>query len=159
MKKYCYNSPVGKLWIAEKEGKLSHILFEDVLLCEIEKTSVIDSVCKQLDEYFAGERKTFDIPLCIEGTSFQQKVWNALLTVEYGKTATYGDIAKLIGQPEASRAVGGANNKNKIPIIIPCHRIIGKNGTLTGYAGGLDIKQYLLDLESKFVLSLKKHTD
>lgn len=149
MKKYCYNSPIGKVWIAEKDGKISNVGFSDNLDCVIEKTPIITETCRQLDEYFAKKRKVFELPLCIEGTEFQKKVWNALLTVGYGKTATYGDIAKLINQPKASRAVGGANNKNKIAIIIPCHRIIGKNGTLTGYAGGLNVKQYLLDLEQR----------
>lgn len=149
MKKYCYNSPIGKVWIAEKDGKISNVGFSDNLDCGIEKTPIITETCRQLDEYFAKKRKVFELPLCIEGTEFQKKVWNALLTVEYGKTVTYGDIAKLINQPKASRAVGGANNKNKIAIIIPCHRIIGKNGTLRGYAGGLNVKQYLLDLEQR----------
>ena len=149
MKKYCYNSPIGKVWIAEKDGKISNVGFSDNLDCGIEKTPIITETCRQLDEYFAKKRKVFELPLCLEGTEFQKKVWNALLTVEYGKTVTYGDIAKLINQPKASRAVGGANNKNKIAIIIPCHRIIGKNGTLTGYAGGLNVKQYLLDLEQR----------
>ena len=100
-----------------------------------------------LNEYFKGKRISFDLPLLFDGTEFQVKVWKALMTIDYGKTATYGDIAKLIGSPKAFRAVGGANNKNKIAIIIPCHRVIGSNGNLTGYAGGLGIKQYLLDLE------------
>lgn len=147
MKKYYYDSPVGKLWICEKDSKISQVSFTDVTECETEKTPLITKACEQLEEYFAQKRKTFDLPLCIEGSEFQRKVWHALLRVEYGKTATYGDIAKLIGKPKASRAVGGANNKNKIAIIIPCHRVIGQNGALTGYAGGLEVKKYLLELE------------
>jgi len=149
MKKYYYKSPVGTLWIGEKDGRISRVSFEEILDGELEKTSLIISACKQLDEYFAGERRVFDLPLNIEGTEFQKKVWNALLRIEYGKTATYGDIAEVIGQPKAVRAVGGANNKNKIAIIIPCHRVIGKDGSLTGYAGGLNVKEFLLNLESE----------
>ena len=147
MKKYYYNSPIGTLYIAEKNGKISNISFADNLNCELEKTPLINSAIKQLDEYFAQKRKTFDLPLCIEGTEFQKSVYNALLKIEYGKTATYSDIANLISNPNATRAVGNANNKNKILIVIPCHRVIGKNKTLTGYSGGLEKKQYLLNLE------------
>lgn len=148
MKKYYYKSPVGTLWIGETEGRISRVTFDDNTEGKLEKTSLINSVCKQLDEYFAGKHRQFDLPLYLEGTEFQKKVWQALLTIEYGKTVTYGQIAELIGQPRAIRAVGGANNRNKIAIIIPCHRVIGKDGSLTGYAGGLNRKQYLLSLES-----------
>ena len=97
--------------------------------------------------YFSKKRKSFDIPIKLEGTEFQKRVWDALIQIPYGKTCTYKDIAEKIGNPKACRAVGGANNKNPIMIIVPCHRVIGKNGDLVGYAGGIEVKQKLLDLE------------
>lgn len=147
IQKYFYDTPIGKLGIAEKLGKIFQVSFFDIVEGELTETPLIKKAYEQLDEYFKGLRKNFDLPLLLDGSEFQIKVWKALMTIDYGKTATYGDIAKLIGSPKASRAVGGANNKNKIAIIIPCHRVIGSNGTLTGYAGGLGIKKYLLDLE------------
>ncbi|MBU8901958.1 MAG: methylated-DNA--[protein]-cysteine S-methyltransferase, partial [Victivallales bacterium] len=102
---------------------------------------------KQLEEYFSGKRKSFCLNLNICGTDFQKKVWTELLNIPYGETRTYQDIAFAIGNPKASRAVGGANNKNKIPIIIPCHRVIGKGGSLVGFGGGLERKKQLLKLE------------
>ena len=102
---------------------------------------------KQLDEYFAGKRSAFDLPLALRGTPFQMKVWRALLQIPFGATASYGEIAAAIGSPAASRAVGGANHRNPIPIIVPCHRVIGSDGSLTGYGGGEPIKRRLLALE------------
>ncbi len=104
---------------------------------------------RQLAEYFAGDRRTFDLPLAPEGTGFQQLVWRALTTIPFGETRTYGQQAQLIKRPSASRAVGAANGKNPIGIIVPCHRVIGSNGTLTGYAGGLAMKQWLLEHERR----------
>jgi methylated-DNA-[protein]-cysteine S-methyltransferase len=101
----------------------------------------------QLDAYFAGERTTFDLPLAPRGSDFQQRVWAALLGIPYGATESYGDLAQRIGSPSAARAVGLANGKNPIGIVIPCHRVVGSNGSLTGYGGGLDRKRQLLDLE------------
>ena len=101
----------------------------------------------QLEEYFEGRRKQFDLPLRVEGTDFQKKVWSKLKRIPYGKLETYGSVAKSLGKPLASRAVGGANNKNKIGIIIPCHRVVGTSGSLTGYAPGLKYKEFLLKLE------------
>ena len=101
----------------------------------------------QLDEYFKGTRREFTLPSVPAGTAFQQEVWRALLAVPYGETTWYGELARRIGRPAASRAVGLANGSNPIPIIIPCHRVIGSNGSLTGYGGGLPIEQQLLDLE------------
>ena len=106
----------------------------------------------QLREYFAGTRRTFDLPLAPRGTAFQQRVWAALRAIPYGETCTYGELAAAIGSPSASRAVGMANHHNPIPIVIPCHRVIGANGTLTGYAGGLEIKRKLLALEGITIL-------
>jgi methylated-DNA-[protein]-cysteine S-methyltransferase len=102
----------------------------------------------QLDEYFAGRRRTFDVPLAPGGTAFQQEVWAALRAIPYGRTASYGDIARQIGRPNAVRAVGLANGRNPIAIVVPCHRVIGANGKLVGYAGGLATKRVLLDLEA-----------
>ncbi|MDE5778407.1 MAG: methylated-DNA--[protein]-cysteine S-methyltransferase [Lachnospiraceae bacterium] len=112
------------------------------------RTNLIDKAFQEIKEYLEGKRKTFDIPLAPNGTAFQQKVWNALLTIPYGETRTYSEIAEMIGNPKACRAVGMANNKNPIIIMIPCHRVIGKNGSLVGYACGLETKEYLLNLES-----------
>lgn len=112
-----------------------------------ELTSIHSAVCEQLAEYFAGDRQEFRLKLAPEGTLFQRKVWRALRDIPYGKTVSYGHIAKQIGNDKASRAVGAANGKNPIPIVIPCHRVIGTNGKLTGFAGGLDTKEQLLTLE------------
>ena len=157
MYKKVMNSPVGKIEIIEENEKLielniyneernekkNNIIEEDTrLLLEVEK---------QLKEYFKGKRTKFEIPLNPKGTEFMKKVWKELLKIPYGETKTYKEIAEKIGDSKASRAVGMANNKNPIPIIIPCHRVIGSNNKLVGYALGLDIKQYLLDLERKVV--------
>ncbi len=113
--------------------------------------SRFDSVKKQLDDYFQGRLKIFDLGLSLQGTDFQKKVWHALTQIPYGKTISYGELAQRIGNPKACRAVGLANGKNPIPIIIPCHRVIGKNGKLTGFGGGIPVKQHLLELESTHV--------
>jgi methylated-DNA-[protein]-cysteine S-methyltransferase len=102
----------------------------------------------QLDQYFAGRRHTFDLPLAPRGTAFRKLVWKALRAIPYGQTATYGEIARAIGQPQASRAIGGANHHNPLAIVIPCHRVIGADGSMTGYGGGLARKRMLLDLEA-----------
>ena len=114
----------------------------------VEETSiVIEETKRQLGEYFSGKREIFDIPLCMAGTDFQKSVWKALLQIPYGETASYAEQAKQIGNEKAVRAVASANGANAISIFIPCHRIIGSNGTLTGYAGGLDTKAKLLEIE------------
>lgn len=115
----------------------------------VQETTLIRTAYQQLMEYFKGEREIFEIPLELEGTPFQRKVWEALLTIPYGETRTYKEIASQIGSPQACRAVGGANNRNRIMIVVPCHRVIGKNGTLVGYAGGVDKKELLLDIEKR----------
>lgn len=107
----------------------------------------LKDVCVQLDEYFNGKRQTFDITMDLYGTPFQKMVWTALSNIPYGQTRSYKEVAKEIGTPKAVRAIGGANNKNPLPIIVPCHRVIGTNGALVGYGGGLNIKEYLLKLE------------
>ena len=149
---YDYDTPVGKLYIEAEEDFLTKLSFFELSGKRLE-TPVIKETYRQLTEYFEGNRKTFDIPLKLEGTDFQKSVWHALMKIPYGKTVSYLEIAETIGNPKASRAVGMANNKNKIPIIIPCHRVIGTNGSLTGYAGGLEIKKKLLELEKQQICS------
>ena len=106
-----------------------------------------DPVARQLDEYFAGARRKFELPLAPAGTDFQKSVWRELVAIPYGETTTYGEIARTLGRPAASRAVGRANGTNPIPIVVPCHRVIGSDGSLVGFGGGLETKRHLLDLE------------
>jgi methylated-DNA-[protein]-cysteine S-methyltransferase len=148
---FFYEYPVGWLGIAEEEGAITKVFFakEKALpgfTCA--ETPLIKKAAAQLGEYFKGKRKVFDLPLSLKGTDFQRSAWEALLTIPYGETCCYADIAKKIGSPKACRAVGMANNRNPIVIIVPCHRVIGKDQSLTGYGGGLDVKKYLLDLEN-----------
>ncbi len=116
-----------------------------------EDSTPFKEVCFQLDAYFASEQREFDLPLMPKGTVFQKNVWKALTEIPYGETWSYGQLAAHIGRPKASRAVGAANAVNPIPVIIPCHRVIGSSGKLTGFGGGLDTKQYLLNLESELL--------
>jgi methylated-DNA-[protein]-cysteine S-methyltransferase len=111
---------------------------------------ITDKAAKQLEEYFSGKRKQFDLPLRPSGTAFQQNVWKALISIPYGETRSYKQVAQMVGNPDASRAVGMANNRNPIVIIVPCHRVVGSNGSLVGYAYGLEMKKKLLELEKKF---------
>ncbi len=113
----------------------------------VAETALIKKAAVQLREYLDGKRKTFDVPIELNGTSFQRAVWNALTGIPYGETRSYGEIAKLIGRPKACRAVGMANNRNPVAVFVPCHRVIGANGKLVGYGGGMDIKERLLHLE------------
>ena len=150
-----YDFEIGELAICEENGKIVLVNvvktkedIEEIAKNSIQKeTALIKNTKQQLDEYFAGKRKKFDIPIKLDGTDFQIKVWKELLKIPYGETCSYLDIAKRIGNPKASRAVGMANNKNKIIIIVPCHRVIGSNKKLVGYACGLDVKEKLLELE------------
>lgn len=136
--KHCMMIPsvLGKLLLEEEDGKIVCLLFERDIPANVEQsdTPTLRKTAQELSEYFAGNRKEFDIPLNPKGTDFQKSVWNALCTIPYGKTMSYGQVAAQIGNPKASRAVGMANNKNPIPILIPCHRVIGANGKLVGYA-------------------------
>lgn len=146
---------IGRIGIIEENGKIIKIILENENnknICDNykeENTQLLLRAKKELEEYFKGKRKKFDLPLEQEGTEFQKKVWKALEKIPYGETRTYKEVAKMIGNEKVSRAVGMANNKNNIPIIIPCHRVIGSNGKLIGYALGLDKKKYLLELENK----------
>jgi methylated-DNA-[protein]-cysteine S-methyltransferase len=141
---------IGTLGIAEEEQFLTHLFFhrKKSPTNAVEKwTPFLRSVAQEIKEYLSGKRTTFDIPLKLTGTEFRLSVWNALLTIPYGETRSYGEIAKQIGNAKACRAVGMANHWNPIAIIVPCHRVIGANGSLTGFGGGLPLKQQLLDLE------------
>jgi methylated-DNA-[protein]-cysteine S-methyltransferase len=148
-------SPIGLLLLVADDSGLRHLLFPDERKrvqpdAEWQQdASRFSAVIRQLETYFAGQLEIFDLPLAPEGTPFQQRVWTELCRIPYGETISYGDLACRIGNPNASRAVGLANGSNPIPIIIPCHRVIGSNGKLTGYGGGLHIKEKLLALEKR----------
>jgi len=144
-----FRSPIGPLEMTGTKKYLTGIRFAREMGKDTttRPPAPLNDAYTQLDEYFKGKRKDFSLPLAPEGTEFQQSVWHELETVPFGQTVAYGDIARAIGRPKACRAVGGANNKNPIPIIIPCHRIIGANGSLTGYGSGLWRKAWLLKHE------------
>ena len=163
-----YSSPVSDILLGSYEGKLclgdwkyrkmrtgiDKRLQKGLKAEYVEESSeVIVETMKQLDAYFANERKTFDIPLLMVGTDFQKSVWEGLLKIPYGKTASYLELAKSIGNEKAVRAVASANGANAISLLIPCHRIIGSDGSLTGYAGGLDVKKKLLEIENPLIFS------
>jgi methylated-DNA-[protein]-cysteine S-methyltransferase len=148
-------SPVGDLTLVAGDTGLVAILWQDDdparvrigPICDGRDSPVLDLTERQLGEYFAGQRRSFDLPLDFRGTEFQKAVWAALLDIPFGETRSYGAIAQAVGRPGASRAVGAANGRNPISIIAPCHRVIGANGTMTGFAGGIPAKEYLLRLE------------
>jgi methylated-DNA-[protein]-cysteine S-methyltransferase len=148
-------SPIGPLLLASTGAGLKEIRFAQngrPAAPEVEwqeDSNVFNDTIRQLRAYFAGDLESFDLLLAPQGTPFQQKVWSELCEISYGETISYGELAKRIGNPNASRAVGLANGSNPIPIIIPCHRVIGSNGKLTGYGGGLPIKEKLLALEKR----------
>jgi methylated-DNA-[protein]-cysteine S-methyltransferase len=150
------DSPIGVLTLVASREGLTHVLFEgqepaDVGLPddlpEVDDDPALEAAAAQLEEYFAGDRRQFDLPLDLRGTEFQRDAWRALASVPYGETRTYGEQAEAIGRPGAFRAVGAANGRNPIPVILPCHRIIGASGALTGFGGGLAVKRQLLDHE------------
>lgn len=154
MKFVVYDSAVGPLTLASDGQALTGLAFETqshpVRALEGAapgRDAVLDEARRQLDLYFAGKLKAFDLKLNPQGTDFQKRVWMALRAIPFGKTASYADIATAIGSPKAVRAVGGANGRNPIAVIVPCHRVIGANGSLTGFGGGIDRKQFLLALE------------
>ena len=147
---FYYQTTIGKIGIAEEYGFVTNIYFMNMkqpLDAKQYETEILKETYNQICEYLRGERKEFDIPLNPSGTDFQQTVWSELLNIPYGETRTYKDIATALGSENSTRAVGSANNKNPIPIIIPCHRVIGADGSLSGYSGGADIKQKLLETE------------
>ena len=139
-------TPVGLMTLVEENGALTEAIFGGSNEPQTQ-TPLLAQAFEQLDEYFAGKRQTFDLPLKPVGTPFQLACWQALQTIPYGQTVSYGEQAARVGKPKACRAVGMANHRNPISIIIPCHRVVGKNGSLTGYGGGLAAKEYLLKLE------------
>ena len=147
---FCYDTEIGRIKISEKDEKIIGLVFSDYKKeNEIEKeTELIKKAYTQLEEYLSGKRTEFDIEIEMIGTEFQKKVWKELLNIPYGETRSYKDIANVIGNEKACRAVGNANNKNPIAIIVPCHRVVGSNGSMTGYAGGIDIKEKLLKIEN-----------
>jgi methylated-DNA-[protein]-cysteine S-methyltransferase len=151
---YCIvKSPIGPILLAGDEEGLKHVNFMkgkkkiEVSDDWVENEEFFREISGQLEAYFSGKLKSFDIKLAPEGTEFQKSVWKALCEIPYGETRSYKDIAVSIGKPKAYRAVGLANNRNPIAIIVPCHRVIGADGKITGYAGGLDVKEFLLKLE------------
>lgn len=151
--RYLYTSPLGTITLTASDKGLTSLSLPDykydipVSDEEIESREPFESVIAQLDRYFAGEAIAFDVPLDMLGTDFQCEVWQALQAIPPGETRCYGELAAALGRPKASRAVGAANGQNPIAIIVPCHRVIGKNGKLTGYAGGLNAKAWLLKHE------------
>jgi methylated-DNA-[protein]-cysteine S-methyltransferase len=159
-------SPVGELKLIANENGLAAILWEKDRenpgrvklspLIEDKNNEILKATKQQLTEYFLGKRKVFDVPLDFKGTKFQKEVWAALLYIPYGETRSYGQLAKQLKRPNASRAVGAANGKNPISIIAPCHRVIGASGKLTGFAGGLQAKALLLELENEEVIQAEK---
>jgi methylated-DNA-[protein]-cysteine S-methyltransferase len=150
-------TPIGSLKLVGNGAGLAAILWENDKprrvrlgsLTEDKHDSVLTETERQLAEYFRGRRTVFQIPLAFSGTSFQLRVWHALLTIPYGETRTYSQVAQQIGHPSAVRAVGAANGRNPISVVAPCHRVVGASGALTGFAGGLEAKRYLLDLEAR----------
>lgn len=152
--RFC-ESPVGRLKLVASEVGLVAVLWENDPpgrvrfegLLEAGQWPLLDVAARELEEYFAGRRREFSVPLDMRGTEFQKNVWEALRRIPFGETRTYGELAAQLGRPSATRAVGAANGRNPISIIVPCHRVIGHSGKLTGFAGGLDVKARLLELE------------
>lgn len=145
-----YESPIGTLEIVGTEEAILSILFVEEKEDAEDIPDILNECCNQIDEYFKGKRKEFTLNMAFGGTEFQRKVWNSLTRIPYGKTVTYRDIAETVGNTKAVRAVGSANSKNLLSIVVPCHRVIGSDGTLTGYAGGLWRKEWLINHEKKF---------
>ena len=146
-----YDSPIGRLTLRGGPDGLSAIHFPGRVgrLGEAaHDRAALAEPLRQLDEYFAGERRAFDLPLRLDGTEFERAVWAELLKVGYGETTTYGALARAVGRPDDAREVGGAVGRTPVPIVVPCHRVVGSDGSLTGYGGGLDRKRALLDLEA-----------
>ncbi|MBI1299479.1 methylated-DNA--[protein]-cysteine S-methyltransferase [bacterium] len=147
-----YTSPIGLIEIGGTDTALTSLYFVDTERHDTSSAAVLEDAARQLDEYFNHRRQEFDLPLEPQGTDFQRRVWHQLLTVRYGTTVAYQDIANALGNPKAIRAVGAANGQNPISVIVPCHRIIGSNGKLTGYGGGLWRKEWLLQHEGALLI-------
>ncbi|MFL0246326.1 methylated-DNA--[protein]-cysteine S-methyltransferase [Candidatus Clostridium stratigraminis] len=146
---FYYETKIGKIGIVENGTAITRVDFGEIIPKDVSlsETALLKKANEELQEYFDGKRQVFDLPLAPEGTEFQKKVWKVLQEIPYGKTYSYKDVAIKVGNEKACRAVGMANNKNPIAIFIPCHRVIGSNGKLVGYAGGLDVKEMLLTME------------
>lgn len=158
-----YLSPCGELilgsldgclclcdWVGGRHRHSTELRLKRLLNAEYQEGSsnVIEVACRQLDEYFRGERRVFDLPLLFAGSSFQKMVWKELVNIPYGTTISYGEMSRRLGMPKAVRALANANGANAISVVVPCHRVVGSNGSLTGYGGGLDVKRFLLNLEN-----------
>jgi methylated-DNA-[protein]-cysteine S-methyltransferase len=141
------DSPIGRLLLSGEDGRLTGVTFDAEAEARSTEPLFLDAEA-QLDAYFAGELERFELPLAPHGTAFQRRVWEALLEIPYGGTTTYSELAGALGRPSACRAVGAANGRNPLPVIVPCHRVIGATGALTGYGGGLERKRLLLALEA-----------
>lgn len=150
------DSPIGRLRLVATDQGLSRLLFDGQADADLRSDGdstrtddhpVLAAATTQLEEYFAGQRQEFDVPLDLAGTEFQRAAWSALASVPYGETRSYRQQAEAVGRPKAVRAIGAANGRNPVPIVLPCHRIVGSDGSLTGYGGGLPIKEYLLNHE------------
>lgn len=151
---FYYSTSIGKIGITDNGEAITNLYFKGEIVPQdeyVKETTLIREAAAQFNDYLTGKRKVFKVPLAMEGTPFQQTVWKALIAIPYGETRSYKEIAESINQPKAYRAVGMANNKNPIAVFVPCHRVIGTNGKLVGYAGGLDIKEKLLGLEKQYV--------
>ena len=146
---YLYQTSLGKMWIAADENAIYRISFFEIWDAVEKETPAIREAYNQICDYLHGERKTFDLLLDPQGTPFQKSVWDELMKIPYGEVRSYKQIAEAVGNPKACRAVGMANNKNPLLIVVPCHRVIGSNGALVGYGGGLNNKNYLLKLEKE----------
>jgi methylated-DNA-[protein]-cysteine S-methyltransferase len=147
---FFYHTEIGEISITENGQYITEVYFGKKIIppdTVLHETELLKDAAAQLDEYLAGKRQSFTLPFAPEGTEFQRSVWNALLTIPYGETRSYKQIAQSIGKEKACRAVGNANNKNPVPILIPCHRVIGANSAMVGYYGGLEMKKHLLDIE------------
>lgn len=149
--KIYYSSPIGMVEIAGNEYEVTSIIFAEGKGISDGIPEVLKNAYNQLDEYFNGKRKVFDLKLSLDGTEFQRKVWRELMNIPYGETLTYKDIANKLGNINAVRAVGNANGKNPISIVVPCHRVIGSSGELTGYSGGLERKAWLIEHEKNIM--------
>lgn len=157
-----YTAPFGVLTVVGSDLGIRYVLFSNdahpkpLERLHISDTDIHDSVnvaVTQLEEYFAGSRREFELPLDLQGTEFQVAAWNALAEIPYGRTASYGQQAASIGRPKAVRAIGGANGRNPVAIVLPCHRIVGADGSLTGFGGGIEVKKWLLDHEQTMLAS------
>ncbi len=149
-----YDTVIGQVGIAEQDGYITNIFFNEDVIHEdfiTNETEVLKVASGQLYEYLSGKRKNFSLPLAPQGTAFMKQVWQCLTQIPYGETRSYKEIAAACGNPKASRAVGMANNRNPIPVIIPCHRVIGSTGKLIGYRGGLVVKQKLMEIEKNML--------